>query len=103
MANAIASISKLGADEARVIKELKFTIQCRNTKKTYNYNFSDRPQFESMRPITEIFVWAVYKRRNSVGHVTRLSVRDYYWNFLRFLGSQNMAVSRSKCNSQLIF
>lgn len=104
MANAIASISKLGADEARVIKELKFTIQCRNTKKTYNYSFSDRPQFESMRPITEVFVWAVYKRRNSVGHVTRLSVRDYYWNFLRFLDSQNIRhPSELNKNTLLLF
>ena len=89
MTKAIASISKLGADEARVVKELKFKIQCRNTKITYDYNFGDRPQFESMKSITAIFAWAVYKRRNSVGHVTRLSVRDYFWNFLRFLDAQN--------------
>lgn len=91
MANVTASITKLGADEARVVKELKFSIQCKNTKITYDYDFGNRPQFESMRSITAIFAWAVYKRRNSVGHVMRLSVRDYFWNFLRFLKAQNIS------------
>lgn len=58
MEKAKPTISSLGADEVRVLKELKCTIQCKNTKQTHHYNFGGRPQFESMRRIISIFAWA---------------------------------------------
>lgn len=90
MEKAKPTISSLGADEVRVLKELKCTIQCKNTKQTHHYNFGGRPQFESMRRIISIFAWAIYKRRHHAGHQTRVSARDYFWNFLRFLDEQGI-------------
>ncbi|UVL89464.1 site-specific integrase [Pseudomonas sichuanensis] len=79
------TISGLLADEARVVKDLAFTAVCKNTGKVNVYNFGGRSEFESLRDIVGIFAWAVYKRRNNVGHITRITVRENLWRFLRFL------------------
>lgn len=78
-------IVALAADEQRAMRELSFAARCKNTGKVHSYDFGGRPKYENFRAITEIFVWALYKRRHHNGHKTRSSVRDYYWRFLRFL------------------
>ena len=78
-------IVSLAADEQRAIRDLAFTAKCKNTGVVFTYEFGGRPRFEHFRRITEVFVWAMYKRRHSCGHESRLSQRDYYWKFLCFL------------------
>lgn len=78
-------ILNLAADEQRAMRGLSFTAKCKNTGKVHTYNFGGRPQYEHLRAITEIFVWALYKRRHHNGHVARCSIRDCYWKFLKFL------------------
>lgn len=78
-------IVNLAADERRAMRELSFTARCKNTGKVHVYDFGARPQYEHLRAITEVFVWAMYKRRHHVGQSTMSSTRDIYWKFLRFL------------------
>lgn len=78
-------ISSLAADERRVMRDLSFTVKCKNTGVVHAYDFRGRARYEHLRAVTEIFVWAMYKRRHYVGHMSRLSVQVLFWKFLRFL------------------
>ncbi|MFV2948999.1 hypothetical protein [Pseudomonas japonica] len=79
------TIVSLAADENRALSELRFTTDCKNDGKTYVYDFGGRDQYVELEEITGVFVWALYKRRNKMGHTSRDSQRHNLWKFLRFL------------------
>lgn len=78
-------IISLAADEKRAVSELRFTTRCKNDGKLYTYDFGGREQYLEIEDITGVFVWALYKLRNKMGHTSRDSQRMNLWKFLRFL------------------
>ncbi len=86
----MATIVSLAADEVRAATELCFTTKCKNDGCMYTYDFGNRKQYDCLREITGIFVWALYKRRNEMGHRTRITQRESFWRFLNFLNEQEV-------------
>lgn len=79
------SIVLLAAEEKRALCELRFTMRCKNDGNTYTYDFGGREQYAEVEGITAVFVWALYKRRHKMGHISRDSHRQNFWKFLKFL------------------
>lgn len=75
----------LAAGEKRAESDLRFTTRCKNDGKTYTYDFGGRAEYLEIEEITGVFVWALYKRRNKMGHITIDTQRQNLWRFLRFL------------------
>ncbi|WP_152442325.1 hypothetical protein [Pseudomonas putida] len=96
-----ATISEIRAGEQRALKTLSFTAVCKNTQATYKYDFSGRPRFEHMREITGVFVWALYRIRNLMGHTTRTTLREAFWIFLSFLDEYKI-VSPRRLNGEVL-
>lgn len=90
MTNAKHTIVTLAADEKRALKNLKFTTRCKNDGSVYSYDFGARQRFKELEQITGIFVWALYKRRNRMGHISRQTQRENFWKFLYFLDEQGI-------------
>lgn len=91
MENSKPSISQLAIDEFRAVNELKFTARCKNDGNVYSYDLGARPKYESLRAITGVFVWALYKRRHHVGHTSRLTMQVLFWKFLNFLSEHGIS------------
>lgn len=96
-----ASVSEIQAGELRALKTLQFTAICKNTLKEHAYDFNGRPQFEKLKSITGIYVWALYRIRNVMGHTTRTTMRDALWLFLTFLDEHNI-VSPNRLNAGVL-
>ena len=79
------TIVSLAADENRALAELRFTMRCKNDGNIYTYDFGGRAQYVEVESVTRVFVWALYKRRHNMGHVSRDSQRQNLWRFLKFL------------------
>lgn len=78
-------ISSLKADEARVYNECKFSHVCKNEGKRYEYDVTRLTIYRDNPKITKIFVWALYRKRNSQGHSTRVSCVEGFSSFISFL------------------
>ncbi|MEE4138733.1 hypothetical protein [Pseudomonas viridiflava] len=76
------------------MSELRFTAQCKNDGHVYAYYFGGREQYENLKNVTAIFVWALYKRRFTMGHKARITQRENLWRFLRFLNEQGVSKAR---------
>lgn len=89
MSNQLTIIS-LAADENRALKELRFTTRCKNDGVLYTYDFGGKESYAKVEKITAVFVWALYKLRHNMGHVSRNTQRQNLWRFLRFLIEHNI-------------
>lgn len=81
-----SSIQYLDAAEKRAVKELKFTVECKNSGKIYAYNLSNKSYSVAFRDILEVVVWAIYRRRNKMGHLSRVTIIEILPKFFTFLG-----------------
>ncbi|WP_201020815.1 hypothetical protein [Pseudomonas aeruginosa] len=80
-----SSIQYLDSAEKRAEKELKFTVECKNTEKVYRYDLSDKPYSVAFREILGVVAWAIYRRRNKMGHLSRNAVIELLPKFFTFL------------------
>ncbi|MBT4860825.1 MAG: hypothetical protein HON46_08475 [Gammaproteobacteria bacterium] len=85
-----ASLATINAAEKRIEKELRFTITCKNTMKVYEYDLSKKSYFSQHQEIVSVVAWAIYKRRNSLGHESRVSTIECLSNFFIFLGEKKL-------------
>lgn len=85
--NKSGSLHFLAVAEERAEKELKFTAECKNTGRTYVYDLSKKPYSDSFRDVLGVVVWAIYRRRNMMGHLSRLTVIEILPKFFKFLES----------------
>ena len=79
------NISSLVADEDRVYRECQFSHICKNEGKRFYYDFKKYSYYHSCPEIVQVFSWAVYKKRNSQGHNTRVSTMEAFSYFSQFL------------------
>ncbi|WP_193384580.1 hypothetical protein [Stutzerimonas stutzeri] len=82
-----SSLHFLTAAEERAETELKFTTECKNTAKLYAYDLSSKPYSDSFRDVLGVVVWAIYRRRNMMGHLSRLAIIEILPRFFKFLES----------------
>src|SRR3546814_18694056 len=82
-----SSLHFLTAAEERAETELKFTAECKNTAKLYAYDLSNKPYSDSFRDVLGVVVWAIYRRRNMMGHLSRLAIIEILPRFFKFLES----------------
>ena len=78
-------IQFIDSEERRVEKELKFYAECKNTGVTHVYDMRNKGLYGEFGEIAGVFVWSVYKRRNSMGHLSRISVLEVAGKFFEFL------------------
>lgn len=86
------SIHYLTVAEERAENELKFIAKCKNDGQVYSYDLSNKAYSNSCREILGLVVWALYRRRNKMGHLSRLSIIEIVPKFILFLA--NIQVSR---------
>jgi hypothetical protein len=87
-------IQFLNASEKRIESELKFSVECKNTGVVYTYDLSKKKYSQEFRDIVSIFVWAVYKRRNVMGHLSREAVFEVGGRFFDFLADSGIYQAR---------
>lgn len=83
------TIAILRSAEIRVEKDLRFSIECKNTGQIYEYDLGKKQYSKDFRSITEIVAWAIYSRRDIQGHLARktiLQILPKFYDFLRIIG-----------------
>ena len=85
-----ASLATIDAAEKRIERELRFTITCKNTKIVYEYDLSKKAYFTQHQEIVSVVAWAIYKRRNTQGHESRVSTIESLSYFFKFLGEKKL-------------
>lgn len=80
-----SSIQYLDVAKERAEKELKFTVECKNTGRVYVYDLSEKSYSMDFREILSVVAWALYCRRNKMGHLSRISIIGILPKFFNFL------------------
>jgi hypothetical protein len=78
-------VGKMRAAEVRAERDLVFTIKCKNTGEVHFYNLANREYTKKFPEITSIAAWALYKIRETHGHLARQSIFDVLTKFFMML------------------
>lgn len=65
--------------------ELRFSAICKNNGQEFQYDLNNKDYSISCREVLKVFVWALYRLRDSQGHITRVSIIEKVSYFFRYL------------------
>lgn len=94
-------LSALKTDEVRVYNTCKFSHVCKNSGRRHEYDLARIAAYKEIPEITKVFAWALYRKRHSQGHLTRVSAIGDFSNFKKFLEVRGVR-KPSELNSNLL-
>lgn len=81
------TLSILLAGEVRAEKDLRFTIECKNTKIVFEYDLNKTKYGTKFQKIFSVAAWAIFRRRDAQGHIARAHTIALFKRFIDFLES----------------
>lgn len=102
MADKYKTLGFIKRAEAVVQNELRFSAICKNTGREYTYDFNSKKYARECRRICEIFVWALYRRRDSIGHTSRVAVIERASCFFKYLSASKITLPEELSHATLI-
>ncbi|MNJ19439.1 site-specific tyrosine recombinase XerC [compost metagenome] len=102
MATKYKTLGFIKCAEAVVEKELKFSAVCKNTGRLHSYDFNSKTYTGECRRICAIFVWAMYRRRDALGHSSRVALIDKASCFFKYLAATNVTLPEELSHATLV-